>query len=266
MHVERRAKPRARSPQGAMGLMQIMPETWADLRARYGLGADPFDPARQHSGWCRIHPRDSTIATARRVSRCLQCRTWTLRTSSGDGSTAAGETQAYVATLAPMINRVLTKVQLGAVARSFAWANSSLFAARNPHGVRRLRLSPHAPSDPRSSRAHAIVDLSALVPHRATCSSPSERVQGRCNEFDRVASSACRAASACAERGSGEQGDLQSTDGKIKAPTVGRAHVVGGVEVLRQSYECQRAGALPTNTNDFNGASAIAPLNAVLRP
>lgn len=26
-----------------MGLMQIMPDTWADLRARYGLGRDPFD-------------------------------------------------------------------------------------------------------------------------------------------------------------------------------------------------------------------------------
>jgi soluble lytic murein transglycosylase-like protein len=32
------------SPAGAMGLMQLMPATWADLRARYGLGPDPFDP------------------------------------------------------------------------------------------------------------------------------------------------------------------------------------------------------------------------------
>jgi hypothetical protein len=34
---------RARSPKGAMGLMQVMPETWADLRLRYGLGNDPYD-------------------------------------------------------------------------------------------------------------------------------------------------------------------------------------------------------------------------------
>ena len=27
-----------------MGLMQLMPETWAALRARYGLGRDAFDP------------------------------------------------------------------------------------------------------------------------------------------------------------------------------------------------------------------------------
>ena len=32
------------SRAGAMGLMQIMPETWAELRTRYGLGKNPYDP------------------------------------------------------------------------------------------------------------------------------------------------------------------------------------------------------------------------------
>ncbi len=32
------------SSAGAMGLMQIMPATWAELRLRYGLGRDPYDP------------------------------------------------------------------------------------------------------------------------------------------------------------------------------------------------------------------------------
>ena len=27
-----------------MGLMQLMPGTWSEMRARYGLGNDPFDP------------------------------------------------------------------------------------------------------------------------------------------------------------------------------------------------------------------------------
>ena len=34
----------ALSPKGAMGLMQIMPETYAELRLRYHLGADPYEP------------------------------------------------------------------------------------------------------------------------------------------------------------------------------------------------------------------------------
>jgi soluble lytic murein transglycosylase-like protein len=32
------------SPAGAMGPMQVMPETYAELRLRYGLGPDPYDP------------------------------------------------------------------------------------------------------------------------------------------------------------------------------------------------------------------------------
>jgi soluble lytic murein transglycosylase-like protein len=31
------------SSAGAMGLMQIMPQTWGYLRSRYGLGNDPYD-------------------------------------------------------------------------------------------------------------------------------------------------------------------------------------------------------------------------------
>lgn len=33
-----------RSPKGAIGLMQLMPATWADMRIRLGLGDDPDDP------------------------------------------------------------------------------------------------------------------------------------------------------------------------------------------------------------------------------
>jgi hypothetical protein len=43
MRVESLGDPRALSPKGAMGQMQIMPDTWSELRSRYGLGADPYD-------------------------------------------------------------------------------------------------------------------------------------------------------------------------------------------------------------------------------
>ena len=44
MRVESAGNPSATSPAGAMGLMQIMPDTWRALSARYGLGIDGYQP------------------------------------------------------------------------------------------------------------------------------------------------------------------------------------------------------------------------------
>lgn len=52
MRVESGGRVDAISRAGAMGLMQLMPGTWEELRERYGLGDDPF------------HPRDNILAGA----------------------------------------------------------------------------------------------------------------------------------------------------------------------------------------------------------
>lgn len=44
MRAESQGDASAVSPKGAMGLMQIMPDTWRELRATLNLGADPYDP------------------------------------------------------------------------------------------------------------------------------------------------------------------------------------------------------------------------------
>jgi hypothetical protein len=44
MRAESHDDRRAISPKGARGVMQLMPDTWAALRVRYGLGRDPYDP------------------------------------------------------------------------------------------------------------------------------------------------------------------------------------------------------------------------------
>jgi cell division protein FtsN len=44
IHVESSGKVLDTSPVGAMGLMQVMPVTYDELRARYDLGEDPYDP------------------------------------------------------------------------------------------------------------------------------------------------------------------------------------------------------------------------------
>src|SRR5262249_49882988 len=44
IQIESKGYPKALSPKGAVGLMQLMPNTYAELRTRCGLGADPTDP------------------------------------------------------------------------------------------------------------------------------------------------------------------------------------------------------------------------------
>jgi hypothetical protein len=164
MHAESSAKQRARSERGAMGLMQIMPTTWTELRTRYGLGADPYDP------------RDNILAGAAYIRELYDrygAPGFLAAYNAGPGRyerhLATGrplpdETQAYVATLAPMITGARTNVQIGGVARSSAWASSSQFATRST-GVSLDGSSPTDMRQNRSSRAHGVVDLSALVPH-----------------------------------------------------------------------------------------------------
>jgi len=163
MRVESGEKSRARSQKGATGLMQIMRGTWAELRARHSLGADPYDP------------RDNILAGAAYIRELYDrygAPGFLAAYNAGPGRyerhLATGrplpaETQAYVATLAPMIKSKLIDVQISAVERSFAWANSSLFAARSAGTLPDSKSSADMRQN-RSSRTHAVVDLSALAP------------------------------------------------------------------------------------------------------
>jgi D-alanyl-D-alanine carboxypeptidase len=44
MRQESAGRPNATSHAGAMGLMQVMPDTYSELQARHGLGDDPYEP------------------------------------------------------------------------------------------------------------------------------------------------------------------------------------------------------------------------------
>ncbi|MBN9673719.1 lytic transglycosylase domain-containing protein [Roseibium aggregatum] len=44
LDTESDGNPNAVSAAGAMGLMQLMPGTWEEMRGRYGLSADPYEP------------------------------------------------------------------------------------------------------------------------------------------------------------------------------------------------------------------------------
>lgn len=119
------------SPRGAMGLMQIMPDTWSELRARYGLGRDPFDPRDNilaGAAYLReMHDRYGSPgflaaynAGPQRYDKYL----------AGVRALPA-ETRAYVAMLAPLVDGgPLEDATAIPVADPLAWTRSPLFVVR----------------------------------------------------------------------------------------------------------------------------------------
>jgi hypothetical protein len=128
-HVESRGNPHAVSPKGAMGLMQIMPETWAALRDRHGLGSDPFDPRDNilaGAAYLReMHDRYGSIAGMLAAYNAGPGRYDEHLVS---GRALPAETRAYVATLAPLLGGE-TRPGVGfASAPPHDWREAPLFA------------------------------------------------------------------------------------------------------------------------------------------
>lgn len=163
MRVESAGEVRARSQKGAMGLMQIMPQTWSDLRARYDLGADPYDP------------RDNILAGAAYIRELYQrfgTPGFLAAYNAGPGRyenhlttdrPLPDETQEYVARLAATIEGKQTGGKIAIMAKSPTLASSPLFIVRIASISTVDRPSPDVRPDRRSS-GRAVVDLSALVP------------------------------------------------------------------------------------------------------
>jgi hypothetical protein len=148
-----------RSPKGAMGLMQIMPETWTELRLRYDLGADPYDP------------HDNILAGTAYV-RELRDRYgspgFLAAYNAGPvryeehlaGRPLPAETQAYLQKLTPVIG--------GDIATSSALPSlrptaGSLFIVRSESSKAAVRLQPVRPPS-RAPTVASVHDISAVVP------------------------------------------------------------------------------------------------------
>jgi soluble lytic murein transglycosylase-like protein len=129
MRVESVGDVRALSRASAMGLMQIMPDTWAGLRVRYHLGSDPYDP------------RDNILAGAaylREMHDRYGSPGFLAAYNAGPGRydeyLAGGralpaETRAYVAALAPLVGdgEIIGSVTVAA-ADPLAWTRAPLFS------------------------------------------------------------------------------------------------------------------------------------------
>jgi soluble lytic murein transglycosylase-like protein len=128
MRVESAGNPAATSHAGAMGLMQVMPGTYAELRSRHGLGPNPYDP------------RDSILAGAaylREMHDRYGSSGFLAAYNAGPGRwedyvsrgrALPAETVSYMARLGPMVGSLAAPAPT-VVARvdRLAWTRAPLF-------------------------------------------------------------------------------------------------------------------------------------------
>lgn len=163
MHVESRGDTRAVSPKGAMGLMQIMPATWAYLSGRHALGSDPYNPRANilaGAAYLReLHDRYGApgfLAAYNAGPARYE--------ASRAGRPLPAETVAYVAALSPAIDgrAPMSPIRLAA-ADPLAWTRASLFTAQPERGSRADPALAASETDS-APAVTAVRDLSAIVP------------------------------------------------------------------------------------------------------
>ena len=164
MRIESGGDPRAVSPAGAMGLMQIMPKTYAELRARHRLGPNAYDP------------RDNILAGAAYLREMFDrygspgflaaYNAGPLRYDQhlATGRPLPAETRTYVAMLSPMIGGGQLDTRTAVTFDVLAWARAALFATHSAHSPI-AEMSSASLRAVRPSRRRRVVDLSALSPH-----------------------------------------------------------------------------------------------------
>ncbi|MGH6678532.1 MAG: lytic transglycosylase domain-containing protein [Bradyrhizobium sp.] len=134
MQAESRGVVRAVSPKGAMGLMQIMPDTWSGLRSRYGLGADPFDPHDNilaGAAYLReLHDRYGALG----FLAAYNAGPGRYEDHLATGRPLPAETRAYVAALTPSLHDGGSAPGNFITAIIRSWIDAPLFPVRRSDG------------------------------------------------------------------------------------------------------------------------------------
>ncbi|MDX3925918.1 MAG: lytic transglycosylase domain-containing protein [Shinella sp.] len=123
---------RAVSRAGALGLMQIMPDTWAELRARHRLGSDPFDPRDNIiAGTAYLREMLDRYGTVPAMLAAYNAGPARYDEYLATGRSLPAETRAYVALLAPALGSAAPSDRLRiALRRPNDWREAPLFVAR----------------------------------------------------------------------------------------------------------------------------------------
>ena len=137
MRVESRGDVRAISPKGAMGLMQIMPATWVEMRTRYGLGGDPYAPRDNIlAGAAYLREMDDRYGSPGFLA-AYNAGPGRYEEYRAMGPPLPARTRAYVAALAPIIGGAdLASPVTVATADPLAWTRAPIFIAQADGGAR----------------------------------------------------------------------------------------------------------------------------------
>lgn len=104
LRVESAGDVRAISSAGAMGLMQVMPDTWAGLHSRHGLGRDPYDPRDNIlAGTAYLREMWDRYGNVAAMLAAYNAGPGRYDEHLATGRTLPAETRAYVAVLAPVL-------------------------------------------------------------------------------------------------------------------------------------------------------------------
>jgi soluble lytic murein transglycosylase-like protein len=117
------------SPAGAMGLMQIMPQTWSQLRAHLGLGSNPFSPQDNiMAGAAYLRAMYDRFGMAGFLA-AYNAGPVRYEQHIATGQPLPIETQRYVAMLMPMIKAARTGGPNIAMSLRVSWTQAPLFVS-----------------------------------------------------------------------------------------------------------------------------------------
>ncbi|WP_374580286.1 lytic transglycosylase domain-containing protein [Sphingomonas sp. J344] len=170
MRVESRGNSRAVSRAGAMGLMQIMPATWAGLRARYGLGPDPFD-VRDNimAGAAYLREMHDRYGNASAMLAAYNAGPGRYDDYVSRGRPLPAETVSYLAQLTAVVRaRGAAETAVSAPPDRFAWRRAALFVRITGSGS----APSAAQSDDTSDAPGSVVARATEAQESAASSSP----------------------------------------------------------------------------------------------
>ena len=146
---------RAVSSAGAMGLMQVMPDTWAGLRVRHGLGRDPYDPRDNIlAGTAYLREMFDRYGNVGAMLAAYNAGPGRYDEHRATGRPLPAETRAYVAALAPILGgAAATEPPSSAPPPPPDWREAPMFVTRSTDA----RTASELPSEAQSGDLFAAV-------------------------------------------------------------------------------------------------------------